>query len=411
MWLNINSNDTDGDGILDLDEINTGTDPGLIDSDWDGIIDSEDPDTRNPWGGEIVLVYDANASNTTIAFGQLLANYSSVTVMDSTEFLFGHTDAQYIVIVGRPTQGTTGTSALVYDLLEDTGSMLTTMMDTETDNIAVRYCTWNDPQTIVMLSGANVSDVQAVLQILKYFEMSLLPDSVLVEYNVDIFTHNASIAYAFPVNTIDSVKRVDASVTVVLSGSAQPRIVLSKYNDSTTPHQLMTATGLLEGDVSLGRYLDVSLTLYGTTLDVFQSALIIFYYRESDLDWSGNGALGDIGDINETTLSLYHYDNSANEWTKVTEDLDWVLDIGQNTTNIEIYGENYGGYLWIHTTELSLFAIAGQLNEVALYADWMTIFAIAISGFVLVGVIFAMKRIRRHSTDRKHSQLLDDLLD
>ncbi|MFX1484824.1 MAG: hypothetical protein ACFFCP_16725, partial [Promethearchaeota archaeon] len=295
LWLDINNNDTDGDGVLDGIEIDEGTDPWLTDSDWDGIPDNEDPDTLNPWGGQIALVYDSDASNATIEFGELLGNYSYVTIFDADSFLDAQDEYQYVVLVGRPSTSATGTAGLVYHMLEDTGSMLTTMMDTESDNIAVRYGIWTDPQTVVMMSGANITDVATVLQILKYFEVSLFPDSVLVEFTSFELGHNVTVDYAFPVNTIDTIKTTDTALVLQFSGPATPSIRITRYNQTTTPHLLSVANGLETGDTPIGRYIDVSITLSGTTQNVFESALILFYYRATDLDLTANGVLGDVG--------------------------------------------------------------------------------------------------------------------
>ncbi|MHA2425797.1 MAG: hypothetical protein ACXAEF_13485, partial [Candidatus Thorarchaeota archaeon] len=408
LWLDINNNDTDGDGILDGIEIEEGTDPWLTDSDWDGIVDSEDPDTLNPWGGQVALVYDSDASDEIVEFGELFGNYSQVTLFDAETFLDVDEAYKYVVLVGRPSSSATGTAGIVYDLLEDTGSMLTTMMDTETDNIAVRYGVWTDPQTVVLMSGANTSDVFTVLQILKYFEVSLLPDSVLVEFNSFEVGHNTTVDYAYPVNTIDTVKATDVSFLIQLSGPATPTIQITKYNQTTTPHLLTVANGLEESDTALGSYIDVSVTISGTSADVFESALIIFYYRESDLDLTGNGILGDIGDINETSLCLYHFDEIHEEWVKINSSLSWVIDWGLNTTDINVFGENYAGYIWIQTTELSLFAIAGQTIHVG-FGLVETIILVAILGIVGVVTIVFVQRWRKRRVEGKQIDLLSSL--
>jgi hypothetical protein len=408
LWLDIMNNDTDGDGVLDGIEIAEGTDPWLTDSDWDGIVDSEDPDTLNPWGGQVALVYDEDASDEVIQFGELLGNYSYVTLFDADTFLDVDEDYQYVVLVGRPSATASGTAGLVYQLLEDTGSMLTTMMDTETDNIAVRYSVWTEPQTVVLMSGANTTDVFTVLQILKYFEVSLLPDSVLVEFNSFEVGHNTTVDYAYPVNTIDTVKATDVSLLIQLSGPATPTIQITKYNQTTTPHLLTVANGLEESDTALGSYIDVSVTISGTTADVFESALIMFYYRESDLDLTGNGLLGDVGDINESSLSLYHYDEISGQWVKLNNSLSWVIDMGQNTTNINVFGEDYAGYIWIQTTELSLFTIAGQTIHVGLGLT-ETIILIAILGAVGVVTIVFVNRWRKKRVEGKQIDLLSSL--
>ncbi len=408
LWLDINNNDTDGDGVLDGIEVARGTDPWLTDSDWDGVPDNEDPDTLNPWGGQIALVYDEDASDGTVAFGGLLGNYSYVTVYDAQTFLDVEQDFRYVVLVGRPAATAGGTAGLVYNLLEGTGSMLTTMMDPDIDNIAVRYGVWTDPQTVVLMSGANVTDVFTVLQILKYFEVSLFPDSVLVQFNAFEYGHNVTVDYAFPVNSIDTVKATDTALLVQLSGPAVPSIQITRYNQTTTPHPLTPSSGLADGEAALGRYIDVSIEISGTTEDVFESALILLYYRALELDLTGNGMLGDIGDVNETTLSLYSYDEIREEWVKITDDLSWVIATGVNTTDINVFGENYAGYVWIQTTELSLFAIAGQTIHETFGLLETVIVIVIVSAVAIVTVVF-LYRWRKRRTETHQMALLTSL--
>ena len=136
-------NDTDSDKISDFFEAMNGTDPLLADSNYDGIydfdeinvtLDLDEDGVPNAWDFD----NDGDASEATIAFGAFLGNYSHVTIFDADSFRDVEDEYQYVVLVGRPSPSATGTAGLVYSLLEDTGSMLTKMMNTDSDNIAVR---------------------------------------------------------------------------------------------------------------------------------------------------------------------------------------------------------------------------------------------------------------------------------
>ena len=39
----------------------------------------------------------------------------------------------------------------------------------------------------------------------------------------------------------------------------------------------------------------------------------------------------------------------------------WVYDIGINTSNVELYGESYEGYVWAHVSHFSIYGIS--VNE------------------------------------------------
>ena len=72
----------------------------------------------------------------------------------------------------------------------------------------------------------------------------------------------------------------------------------------------------------------------------------------SDLDRTGDGDIGDAGDINESTLCLYSFDKSW--WNKLSE------ETGVDTTNVVLYGKEYEGFVWINVSHLDLYGLAGE---------------------------------------------------
>ncbi|MHA1908068.1 MAG: hypothetical protein ACW98Y_12285 [Candidatus Thorarchaeota archaeon] len=407
-WLDALNNDTDGDGILDGIELDWGSSPWILDSDWDGVPDNEDPDTFTSWEGPVVLVYDEEEDNNTILFAEKLQEYVDVTIVSVNDLTSLYSESPYVVLVGRPDATSYSAAGLAYDLLSDTGSVLTEMMEPDSHEITTRYGVWTNPQTVIMLSQAYPADVYTVLQIFRGRNITILPDMAKLEYLNPVINDNSTYQYSFMMNEIDTFKMTDSMILINLNGLARPLLEVHRYNVSTTPQILSTATGLGADEVSLGYYLDVSITLYDTTSDVFDSALIQIFYRESDLDLSGNGQLGDIGDINETSLSVYQFDEVTGQWIKLTEELSWVIGIGQNTTNVQIFGENYGGYVWIQTTELSLFAIAGQTIHFG-FGLTETIILIAILGTVGIVTIVLVHRWRKRRVEGKQIDLLSSL--
>jgi len=391
LGLDPRSNDTDGDGIDDGTELSIGSNPWNEDSDYDGIPDSEDTDTYAKWEGPVILVLDPDALNETLDFATTLADYVEVIVVSVDELLENYSDASYVVLIGRPDPNGSSVEGLVYDLLVDTGDVLTDMLDEESRNMAIRYGVWTDTQTVTMLSSAIPEDVFLVLQILRGKNVTVLADSVHIEYQRLDALHNGTIAYAIVVNEIDSLRAIDSVLSLYLSGGARLSMQISRYNTTTTPHVLTYATGLRGSEVSLGVYLDVSVTLYENTTDALEATLVQIYYRESDLDQNGDGVIGKIGDINETSLCLYWYDETSSSWIRLTSDLEWVIGSGLNTTDVEIYGESYAGYVWANVTRLSLFGLAGELISVEVPLAYYAVATIAASAAV-VGVLFAYRR-------------------
>ncbi|MHA2135752.1 MAG: hypothetical protein ACW99J_17995 [Candidatus Thorarchaeota archaeon] len=412
LYMDPLNNDTDSDGILDGLEIEYGSNPLNNDTDWDGVPDGLDSDTISTWSGPVVLVYGDEPANGTLEFQQALSEHVNVINVTVNDLLDDYTAYQYIVIVGQPDADDYGVGGLSYDILEDTGDVVDGMMVLNSHEAAVRHGYWTDPQTVVIMSSAYESDLYPVLQMLRGWNITILSDLAVIEYNAYAILDNVTVAYAAFVNEIDTVKATDAIVSITLSGLARPELTIRRYNESTTPHQLTYATGLAEEEVSLGKYLDVDLVLHDTTLNVFDNALIQIYYKVSDLDLTGDGQLGDMGDINETSLSLYFYDTTDGEWIKLSEDLDWVISLGQNTTNVELYGEQYAGYVWVQITQLSLFAVAGQTIGVPVEPPNYLLIALIFGGVGFLGVVVAYRRRKGRVPGRKvRMDIVDQLLD
>ncbi|MFW9919725.1 MAG: hypothetical protein ACFFED_09010, partial [Candidatus Thorarchaeota archaeon] len=411
LYLDPRSNDTDKDGVPDGTELAIGSNPLNMDSDFDGIPDGEDPDTFAAWEGPIILVLNSDPSNETLEFADALAYYAEVIIISVDELLSDYSESQYVVLVGQPDPDSYSVEGLMYDLLEDTGAILDEMMEDESRSVTTRLGIWTETQTVVMLASALQEDSFMVLQILRGRNVTVLPDSIRLEYQMQYPETSGSIEYAIILNEVDITRNTDAIVTIYLSGASQPMITITRYNMTTTPYVLEASSGLGSDDISLNIYLDVSLEIYGMSADVFSGALIQIYYRESDLDLTQNGQLGDLGDINETSLSVYFYDEISEQWTKLSEELSWVLSIGQNTTNVEIYGNEYGGFVWIQVNELHLFALAGQVLRMELFDPWMTVMAFAIAGFAIVGSIVVFRRYRSRERSVKYDSLLNELID
>ncbi|MFW9964031.1 MAG: hypothetical protein ACFFCX_10730 [Candidatus Sifarchaeia archaeon] len=393
LWLDYLHGDSDGDGVLDGEELEYGTSPWSGDSDWDGILDSEDPDTYAGFPGTIILVYDSEQEQTSLEFIAKLMNYANVTIVSEEELMSVYSGEEYIVIIGRPNPNSESVCGLTYNLLEDSGSVLVDMMQPQSHEIAVRYGVWANPQTIVILSDPETSDVYKAIQILRGRDVTMFPESVLLEYNVPEVFHNWTYSTYFLLDSIDIMKTTDLVVGIALIEEGSPTIRLSKYNEATTPHNLTIQNGLSSNEVAIGKYLEVTVTASGKETVEIQDALIKIYYRESELDRNQNGVLDDPADINESTLSLYMYNQTSDQWVKLSEELSWVLGIGVNTTDVELYGESYAGYIWVQVTHLSLFGVAGQPYQIPLPIEMIVV--VMLFGAMITGILYTYKRKTR----------------
>jgi hypothetical protein len=351
LWLNPLCNDTDGDRLTDLRELELGTNPRSADTDNDGVIDSEDTDSYTSHVEQVILAYDPDPD--TSEFVEKLAQYTNVTIVTPDELLANYTDAQYIVLVGRPnaTAGPGTVGNVSYDLLKYTGEILTKMLESDYYRFATGYGIWNSTQTIVILAHPYPSDHYRVLNILKSLTSTVLPDSVYVEYPSarDFFR-------------LEAIKEIDSYIWVELEEAVTPRLKLSRYNATTTPVALGHATGLAAEEEAVGRYFEVQVSenVQNGTSDIITQAWFKLYYTAAELDRTGDGDANDPGDINESTLVLYVFDEATGRWTKLSEELVWVNETGVDTTNEALYGTSYEGHVWAIVSHFSLFALAGE---------------------------------------------------
>jgi len=218
-------------------------------------------------------------------------------------------------------------------------------------------------------------DYLRVLELLRSKTVTITPNSALIEFNSSLISHypeggtvphNGTSSVFLAVNEIDTLKATDASVMANLAEAPNSSsIQITRYNSTTTPWTLTPSNGLGSNEKPLGKYLNVtpSRNLQNATRDIIDSALIQFYYRESDLDRTGNGASGDINDLRENSLAFYFFNETSLQWVKLSLNLSWVMDFGVNTTDIVQYGEHYAGCVWALVSHFSLYSVAGLTNN------------------------------------------------
>lgn len=345
-------NDTDRDGLWDGRELNFGTNPLYKDTDYDGINDSEDPDTYAAHVEHLILAHGADED--IYEFTDNLVRYTNVTTVSADELLTNYTDAPYIVLVGRPDAGNGTVGNITKTILADSNETLTQMLESDYDRFAIKYGVWNSTQTVVMLSRPYPSDHWRVLTMLKTRRETVLPGSVEVEWPTprDLFR----------VDSENTIKETDSLIWVALDEAVTPKVKLSRYNAATTPVTLTRASGLARYDKPVGRYLEINVSdnIQNETGEIIKMALIRIYYTPSDLDRTGDGYANDTRDINENTLRLYSSNEYTGKWTKLTNGTSWVFGTGVNTTNVELYGKEYEGYVWANVSHFSVYGIASE---------------------------------------------------
>lgn len=90
----------------------------------------------------------------------------------------------------------------------------------------------------------------------------------------------------------------------------------------------------------LGKYVDIAVD--NTLQNSLSSIFITMHYTQSEID-SRN--------LNESTLSLYWYNNTLPEWQKLTTNMSWVYGTGVNTVD---------DYVWANCSHTSKYAVGGE---------------------------------------------------
>ncbi len=361
LWLCPVDPDTDDDGLTDWEELFWGLNPLNNDTDADGVPDALDNDTLLMLTTTMYVSFDPDPYNNSLLFAQNLGLVGNVTIVSVDELLANHINASLIVLVGRPApiNGTVG--GLIYNLLADSGTVLAEMMAPDSHKMVIRYGVWTSTQTVIMLSEAYPLDGFRVFSDIKARNITIGPNSFFVQYKTTPISHNTThYVYGFQVDDIDAIKATDSIVSIQLEDWAIPSINITIYNESTISDSITRHNGLSVGSTALGKYLEITLTINGSTTETVESAYIQIYYRASDLDRDGDGVIGGPFDIDESTLAFYWYDETTGTWVKLTADLDWVLGVGVNTTDVVLYGESYAGFIWARVTHLSTYGVGGS---------------------------------------------------
>ncbi|WP_292464247.1 RICIN domain-containing protein [Methanolobus sp.] len=343
LYTNPLTVDTDGDGFTDYEEIELCTNPLLEDTDGDNLKDSLDADSLIPDVKDIAVVYDVNEKNEKLRI--TLERYTNVKVYSADDFLSNHTDEPYVLLLGTPQQVNGTAGKLIWDVLANDGDVLQNMIDSPYDRMAVRYGVWNATQTVFMLSDSYMYDHCRIMHAFRSTQVTTSASSVRVDYSAP---QNILL-----IESVDCIKKTDSSVGIVLDANVTPWVSIKLLGSSAFP--LTSGSGLASVEYAVGKYLDVTVSenVQNTSISIMNSTLLTIYYRSGELDKNMDGDISDPYDIDENTLCLYYLNEDTRKWVKLPY-------TGVNIDDVEIYGENYAGYVWARVSHLSTFSLAGR---------------------------------------------------
>ena len=388
LWSDPLKLDSDHDGLTDFQEVHVySTNPLSADSDNDGINDSLDPDTTTPIPQELCVLYDEDIPNLS-AIKTVFSQYPNM-IHGTLEEIPNYQDMDYVILLGNPSaqEGTVGN--IVYNLLSEEERQR--MLDPHY-RFAARVNVWPGNKLVVILTQPQRADRWRVFAFLKNLRVELVENSIKADYP---FANN----YVY----VQGEKWVDTYLEMNLSQPLTPSIKITRYSDDTTPHPLDWDSGLAPDELPVGKYIDiwVSENVQSQTIDNLDNALFKIHYTALDLDRTPgkDGDSTDPDDIDETTLSLYRWDEGQGKWIKVTPALNWVNDVGVNTTNLQSFGKLYEGYVWADVDHFSLYALAGRprnpnpVPNVPTTSSWGSIVLAIILGGTMV---WLMRRRQNH---------------
>ncbi|MCG7843935.1 MAG: NHL repeat-containing protein, partial [Methanomassiliicoccales archaeon] len=355
--LNPLCNDTDGDGLNDSYELEVGLNPRSGDSDGDGIPDGLDDDQSLTLDQNVMLVVDADQFND--AFFDDLISRVNVTVVSAQELMDQHLEAKYIVLMGDPGNGAGTAGGLIAQLLAGSGDVLQNMIDSPLHRMAVRYGVWNATQTVVMFSMVYDTDAIRTVGVLKSMSMTVSEKGYLVQY------HNPRAC--FRLDWIDSMHLTDTFIWAKLGSMDTFQVEVSKVNASEASAPLEQGTGLNPGWTALDKYVHVEV-LFDDPNTTLEGALVRIYYTSEELDMNGDGDTDDVCDIDERSLRLWSFPSDDGRWERIGTELGPDMT-GVNTTDQEIFGTRYSGYVWANVTDLSWFALAGRAHAIDVRVD------------------------------------------
>ncbi len=405
LGVNPLSNDTDGDGLLDGLEISLGTDVNNNDTDGDGLQDSfelllgtspifgdEDVpnqgellmlvDSYSPQSDEeIAIVYDNVSGIDSLIFE--LSKRVNIEVVDVEIFLKNPDKWRYVVMVGNPSLNeSNSTWSVMKHILDERDINSTAFSNGKLSRLLVLEGVWAPQQRIVFLSKICAIDPYIILGM-------LLNEETFAKNGVYFYTSKLpKVTY-----DLDAIKF--SGVWVELKYHRANFLNISIISNAGWIRKSVPAPTLREGDMVSNRYLFLNFSKRAVENQKY--VWIYIFYTEKDLDMDSNGHLGDIV---EDTLCVYYYDSQSEKWIKLTLKTPWVHDIIVNTTDVDIYGTHYAGYVAINITNLNttqIYVLAGKNSENIMMYNWIALFLIL--SIMALGIALGAIRNRKKNGD------------
>jgi hypothetical protein len=154
-------------------------------------------------------------------------------------------------------------------------------------------------------------------------------------------------------DSFDLTRSVDAAVFCYFDDNSTPSVELRSLVEAPVP--MNGTTGIPIEMIPMGRFIEVNLT--GNIS--LNRTILRLYYTKADLDINGDGDADDESDLDESTLRLFRIENGT--WIDISP----MITI--NTTDHEVNGIPYAGYVSANLDHFSVFGLAGKGFEIGTY--------------------------------------------
>jgi len=207
----------------------------------------------------------------------------------------------------------------------------------------------------VMFSQLYDTDAIRAVGVLKSMSMTVGEHGYLVQYQ--------NPRACFKLDLIDTMHLTDTLIWAKLSAMDTFAVKVEKVNGTEAPAIIDSAHGLRPGWVGLDKYVQADFVADGanTTLE---GALVRIYYTNTELDRTGDGDADEIQDVDETTLRLWSWSSAMGAWEPIPSEGGEI-----NTTDQEVFGIQYAGYVCVNVTDLGWFTLAGMTKAVEVRVD------------------------------------------
>jgi hypothetical protein len=164
--------------------------------------------------------------------------------------------------------------------------------------------------------------------------------------------HTFKTAYVYVSNQTMISANQTTTVTVPESNMSLDIVTDTNVTNATITISSSTGSQLSEGlsVPALNKYIQVETSQ--DMRDAITSIMLKVYYTDDELNASG---------LNESSLAMYWYNTTTQNWDKLSTNMSWVYGTGVNTVQ---------NYVWANVSHFSYYSVGGESLTCSLSGDY-----------------------------------------